>query len=51
LLLLCRVAARLWAGGSALNVVIVVNLSSTSYVQFTAGWPLPSAIWFAVNDS
>ena len=33
LLLFCAIAARLWAGGSGLNVVVVVNLNSTNSVQ------------------
>ena len=33
LLLFCALAARLWAGGSGLNVVVVVNLNSTNSVQ------------------
>ncbi|MCX6926526.1 MAG: TIGR03790 family protein, partial [Verrucomicrobia bacterium] len=31
--LYCTVAARLWAGGSGLNVVVVVNQNSTNSVQ------------------
>ena len=31
--LLCALAARLWAGGSGLNVVVVVNQTSTNSVQ------------------
>src|SRR5208283_4152171 len=30
---LCLLAARLWAGGSGLNVVVVVNQNSTNSVQ------------------
>ena len=33
LLLFCALAARLWAGGSGLNVVVVVNQNSTNSVQ------------------
>ena len=32
-LLFCAVAARVWAGGSGLNVVVVVNQNSTNSVQ------------------
>ena len=33
LLLFCASTARVWAGGSGLNVVVVVNLNSTNSVQ------------------
>src|ERR1039458_8276200 len=33
LLFFCALAARLWAGGSGLNVVVVVNQLSTNSVQ------------------
>ena len=33
ILLFCALAARLWAGGSGLNVVVVVNQNSTNSVQ------------------
>ena len=33
ILLFCALAVRLWAGGSGLNVVVVVNQNSTNSVQ------------------
>ena len=33
LVLLCALSSRLWAGGSGLNVVVVVNQNSTNSVQ------------------
>ena len=33
LLLFCALAARLWAGGSGLNVIVIVNQNSTNSVQ------------------